>query len=157
MGSEALVYRKKLEDNLKECTIHLKRLNSAYTQLSKKYNFPIKHKEYEQIVNSTTDLAYCDQVIYRFSKLQDTMGAKLFKSLLFYEGENVDKPFLDILNRLEKMNIINVDEWFEIRDLRNEIFHEYDNNEESVIEMLNMIYELKESLANTLDKIQKLL
>ena len=85
------------------------------------------------------------------------MGAKLFKSLLLYEGENIDKPFLDILNRLEKMDIINVDEWFEIRDLRNEISHEYDNNEKSVIEILNMIYELKDKLSNILQRIQKLL
>ena len=85
------------------------------------------------------------------------MGAKLFKSLLLYEGENIDKPFLDILNRLEKMGIIDVDEWFEIRDLRNEISHEYDNNEESVIEILNMIYELKDKLVNILQKIERLI
>lgn len=30
------------------------------------------------------------------------MGAKLFKSLLLYEGEYINRPFLDILNRLEK-------------------------------------------------------
>ena len=54
-------------------------------------------------------LAYCDQIIYRFSKLQDTMGAKLFKALLLYQGENIDKPFLDLLNRLEKMKNINME------------------------------------------------
>ena len=39
-----------------------------------------------------------EDLIYRFSKLQDCMGAKLFKSVLLYEGENVNKPFLDLLN-----------------------------------------------------------
>ncbi len=41
--------------------------------------------------------AFCDQVVYRFSKLQDIMGAKLFKSFLLFQGENINKPFLDIL------------------------------------------------------------
>jgi len=50
-------------------------------------------------VNNTQYLAYSDQSIYRFSKLQDCMGAKLFKSVLLYQGENVNKPFLDILNQ----------------------------------------------------------
>ena len=157
MGSKALIYRQKVKDNLKECNIHLQRLDNAYNELLKKYNFPIEHNEYKEMLDSNKDLAYCDQVIYRFSKLQDTMEAKLFKSLLLYEGENIDKPFLDILNRLEKIGIIDVDEWFEIRDLRNEISHEYDNNEESVIEILNMIYELKDNLANILQKIERLI
>ena len=42
----------------------------------------------------------------------------------------VNKPFLDILNQLEAIDIINVDEWFEIRDLRNEIAHDYEDNDE---------------------------
>ncbi len=46
---------------------------------------------------------------------------KTFKSLLLYLGENVNRPFLDILNQLERIDIIDVDEWFEIIDLRNEI------------------------------------
>ena len=104
----------------------------------------------------TEHLAYSDQIIYRFSKLQDCMGAKLFKSVLLYEGENVNKPFLDILNRLEDIDIINVDEWFEIRDLRNEIAHDYEDNEEMAINILNTIYKLKIDLREILDAITSL-
>ena len=43
------------------------------------------------------------KIIYRFSKLQDCMGTKLFKSVLMYQGENVNKPFLDILNTIYKL------------------------------------------------------
>jgi len=84
------------------------------------------------------------------------MGAKLFKSILLYQGENVDKPFLDILNQLEKMGIVAVDEWFELRDLRNEISHDYAENEQNGLEMLNTIYSLKPQLENILQTIKNL-
>ena len=80
------------------------------------------------------------------------MGGKLFKSILLYQGENIDKPFLDILNQLEKMNILDVDEWFELRDLRNEIAHDYEDNELMAINILNMIYKLKDDLKEILKK-----
>jgi len=63
-------------------------------------------------------LAFADQIIYRFSKAQDSMGAKLFKAFMFFQDENVDKPFMDILNSLEKLEILEVDEWFELREIR---------------------------------------
>jgi len=84
------------------------------------------------------------------------MGAKLFKSLLLYEGENVNKPFLDILNQLETIDIINVDEWFEIRDLRNEIAHDYEDNDDTAINILNTIYKLRSDLKEILDAIERL-
>ncbi len=99
MGDRALVYKTKLLDNLKESEKHLLRLNGAFNELEKQYHFPIDIDNFKDIVNNTQYLAYSDQSIYRFSKLQDCMGAKLFKSVLLYQGENVNKPFLDILNQ----------------------------------------------------------
>ena len=94
--------------------------------------------------------------LYRFSKLQDCMGAKLFKSILLFQGENINKPFLDILNQLEKMNVINVDEWFEMRDLRNSIAHDYESNENIDMSIINAIYKLKNNLTTILNRIKKL-
>ena len=157
MGNKAVIYKQKVQDNLKESYIHLKRLESAYHEIEKSYQFPISKDNFKAIVNDITLMAFSDQVIYRFSKLQDTMGAKLFKSILLSQGENVDKPFLDILNQLEKIDIIKVDEWFEIRDLRNEIAHNYDDNEELALNILNTIYKLKSDLKKTLDTIGSML
>jgi len=153
MGNSPLIYKQKVADNLKESDKHLKRLNDAFEELNKDIAFPIEAKNYHHILNNKQNLAYSDQIIYRFSKLQDCMGAKLFKSILLYQGENIDKPFLDILNQLEKMDIIDVDEWFEIRDLRNEIAHDYENNDTLTINILNTIFSLKKELQITLNKI----
>ena len=157
MGNKTLVYAKKVNDNLNESYKHLKRLEEAFNQLTKKYKIPFNSKDYKDILNNVNDMAFSDQIIYRFSKLQDCMGAKLFKSLLLYQGENIDKPFLDILNQLEKMDIISVDDWFEIRDLRNEISHDYEGSEEIAINMLNIIYRLKNNLKDILNSIKRLL
>lgn len=156
MGSKTLVYRIKVEDNLKESLKHLKRLDNAFGQLMIKYKFPLEVDSYKKILDELDSLAYSDQIIYRFAKLQDVMGAKLFKSLLLYQGENVNRPFLDILNSLEKMDIIEVDDWFEIRDLRNEISHDYEESDGVAINILNSIYLLKDELKIVLEKIDRI-
>ena len=157
MGNKTLIYRQKVEDNLKETQKHLLRLDNAFMELKKYYAFPINREDFDSLVKSNQQIAYSDQIIYRFSKLQDSMGAKLFKSILLYQGDNINRPFLDILNSLEKMEIIDVDNWFELRDLRNEIAHNYDDNENSAIYILNRVYELKDELQNILYVISKLL
>ena len=156
MGNKTLVYKQKVIDNLNESYKHLLRLENAFEALKRNYTFPINIENFKVILENIEHLAYSDQIIYRFSKLQDCMGAKLFKSVLLYEGENVNKPFLDILNQLEIIDIINVDEWFEIRDLRNEIAQIYEDNDEIAINILNTIYKLKTDLKETLDSISQL-
>ncbi len=155
MGNKTLVYQQKVFDNLDESYRHLERINDAFTELKKQYQFPIKQQDFDKILHSKQDLAFSDQCIYRFSKLQDCIGAKLFKALLLYQGENVNRPFLDILNLLESMHIIDVDEWFEIRDLRNEIRHNYENNDDLAKDILNAIYKNKDDLEQTLLLIAK--
>lgn len=154
MGNKTLVYKQKVHDNLSESYKHLKRLQNAIEALERDYIFPLSIESFKNILESVEHLAYSDQIIYRFSKLQDCMGAKLFKSVLLYQGENVNKPFLDILNQLEALDIINVDEWFEIRDLRNEIAHDYEDNDGVA---LNTIYKIKSDLQDILEAIEEVL
>lgn len=103
MGNKTLVYKQKVHDNLSESYRHLLRLQNAVGALEKNYIFPLSVENFKTILESVEHLAYGDQIIYRFSKLQDCMGAKLFKSVLLYEGENINKPFLDILNTIYKL------------------------------------------------------
>lgn len=154
MGDSALIYQEKFRTHLSESLTHIKRLNNAIAALEKKYTFPLTLSEFKQIINSDQDLAFVDQVIYRFSKLQDSMGAKLFKSYLLAQGENIDKPFLDILNQLEKLHILDVDEWFEFRDIRNSISHHYEDDVTVAIDLVNTIYKSRNNLENILKILQ---
>jgi uncharacterized protein with HEPN domain len=156
MGDKALVYKEKLIGNLNESQIHFQRLQNAIIALETKFKFPIEENHFQEILNSTEYLAYCDQIIYRFSKVQDCMGAKLFRSVLLYQGETVNKPFLDILNEMESLNIIHVNSWFEIRDLRNELAHTYDESSSTSTMLLNTIYSIVPDLKKILDAIIKL-
>lgn len=82
MGNKTLVYKQKLTDNLTESYKHLLRLENAFRALNSYCHFPMTMDDFKKVIESVEHLAYSDQIIYRFSKLQDCMGAKLFKSVL---------------------------------------------------------------------------
>ncbi len=58
-----------------------------------------------------------------------------------------NKPFIDILNRLDKLELIyDIDAWMELRTIRNSLAHEYEENSEEISRIINKIYERKEML-----------
>lgn len=153
MGSTDLIYRQKLKQTLKEARIHLLRIDEAFEELMRKYTFIINPEDFLQLLNNRIDLAFADQIIYRFSKAQDTIGAKLFKAFMLYQGENIDKPFRDILNALEKLNILDVEEWFVLREIRNEIAHDYEDNQDKARKIVNSIYQCRSELKAILNEL----
>lgn len=89
-------------------------------------------------------------MIYRFTKLQDTMRNKLFLLTLESLGEDYSgRPFIDILNRLEKLELIlNPQQWLLMREIRNQLSHEYPAETDETIEGLNSLYESVEIIEN---------
>ena len=77
-----------------------------------------------------------DGFIYRFSKIQDMMGEKLFPVYLrAIEEYSPSMPLIDILNKLEKFQIIaSENDWKYFRKLRNILTHEYPDNEDDLIQ-----------------------
>ena len=63
------------------------------------------------------------------------MGEKLFKNLLEVVGVYKDSmSLLDVLDKLEKLELLpNSDRWKDYREVRNQLTHEYPNNQEEVI------------------------
>ena len=112
-------------------------MNYAYGKVS--HLFPLDVGNYSSLSND--DLSYFDQLIFRFSKLQDIMGTRFFPALLENLGEDVqDIPFIDLLNRLEKLNIIeDAGQWFTLRETRNNVTHEYPFDEADITEGLNAL------------------
>jgi hypothetical protein len=113
---------KLLEENLKVSYLHLERLKTLSSDILQN-NMLEKLEDFETIKT-------IDAFVYRFLKLQDYMGQKLFKNFLTSLGEDCDNlSFIDILDKLEKLNIIpSTDEWIQIRKLRNKLTHEYPDN-----------------------------
>ncbi|MDM8567354.1 hypothetical protein QUF74_17105 [Candidatus Halobeggiatoa sp. HSG11] len=91
-------------------------------------------------LNDTEIVKTIDSFIYRFTKIQDKMGEKLFPAVLKELQEyKSNMPLIDVLNKLEKLELIdNVDTWIDFRKLRNSLTHDYPNNETEIIEAINL-------------------
>lgn len=73
------------------------------------------------------DRRLLDQFAYRYTRLQDDMGARLMPAVLRAMGEEIAAvPVLDRLNRLEQLTWLpSAEEWLNLRRIRNEFSHEY--------------------------------
>ncbi len=57
------------------------------------------------------------------------------------------KPFIDILNKLEKLGLISSSEqWQKLREIRNAISHEYDDSPELMAQVLNAVFNARIAL-----------
>ena len=139
-----------LAENLHECLQHKKRLLSAQKNL--KNIMPIDVSQYKSLDDTT--ISVIDQLLFRFSKLQDSLGEKVFNKILYIFGEDVKKmTFIDKLNRLEELELLNKNQWLELRKYRNEIAHEYSYNQQEVVDSINLIYSKTQDLIKILDQI----
>ena len=70
--------------------------------------------------------------------------------LMFLKEENPkSKPFIDILNRLEQLELLaDKNVWLELRKIRNNIAHQYEDEPEQASAALNAIYAEKPALEN---------
>lgn len=130
-------------EKLHECNQHKKRLLSAKRRL--KEIMPLDVATYNELDEMT--ISIIDQMIFRFSKLQDSMGEKIFPSLLELVGEKVKQmTFIDRLNRLEELGLVDKEQWMSLRRERNEIAHEYSFNQDEVVDGINLIFERVDEL-----------
>jgi hypothetical protein len=101
----------KLEPALKECQLHQRRIDYALGQLQDK--LPVTASQWESLDDET--VADIDQLLFRYHKLQDAMGQRLFPAILQLSAEwHDDETFIDKLNRLEKIGAIpSAEQWNE--------------------------------------------
>lgn len=127
----------KLKETLAICELHHRRMMFAFLSVEK--YFPLTESNFNEI--SPIELALFDQLIYRFSKLQDSMGSRLFKQLLELLEEDVSGlPFIDILHKMEKLNLLeDAKDWITLRQTRNTVSHDYPFYKEIQIEELNLL------------------
>ncbi len=138
------------KEKLYECKKHYQKILDAKEFLSE--IMPLNVDKYSKI--NKIESSFIDQLIYRFSKLQDTMGESIFKGILILSKEEVkSKTFLDILNRLEELEVVDKERWLKLREYRNEIVHEYSFNQEEIVDSINKIYEVSDELLQIYDKV----
>ena len=122
---------------LQTVNLHLKRASDTYEDIQ---SITLDLEMFEDRESVKT----IDAFIYRFVKLQDYMGDKLFKEILKSLFEYKDNmSMLDVLSKLEKLEIIaSEDRWLDYREVRNKLTHEYPDNEKDVLEgiKISLVY-----------------
>jgi len=94
-------------------------------------------------------------LIFRFSKLQDLMGSKIFRAFLNFSGMATDDmSFFDILKELEKEKVLDIDEWQFLRELRNDIAHDYPEELDEKIEKINLFIKKSDALLAIFNRLE---
>lgn len=134
----------RLKKILHECQKHIQRIDSSSRKMAP--FMPLNKSRYDCL--DEDEVEHIDQFLFRFLKLQDAIGQKLFKTILLVLKEEIEnKPFIDILNRLDKLELIyDLDTWLELRKIRNALAHEYEDDSEEISHIINKIYDEKETL-----------
>jgi len=125
-------------------------LKKRFDKLEKHYTAFKEYKElidnlierkniYDQFIFNTLlpqERAILDAYLKRFSSLQDFLGAKIFSLLLEVSGINSSK-MSEVLYHIEKEEIIDsLDNWIELREVRNELEHDYPEELKEALEDL---------------------
>jgi len=83
---------------------------------------------YDQFIFNTLKpekRAILDAYLKRFASIQDFLGTKIFSLLLDIAGINNSK-MSEVLSNIEKENIIDsLESWIVLREVRNELEHDY--------------------------------
>ncbi len=113
---------KKRFDKLEKHYVALKEYKELIDNLIKECNI------YDQFIFNTLKpekRAVLDAYLKRFASIQDFLGAKIFSLLLEVAGISANK-MSEVLANIEKENIIDsLESWIELRDVRNELEHDY--------------------------------
>jgi hypothetical protein len=137
---------------LAQCETHAQRMLWAKNEFRDK--LPLSADRLRNLDGAT--VAALDQFISRFAKLQDGMGTKLLPGVLEMTKEPGElDAFLDKLNRLEKIGALpSVEEWLELRQMRNAFAHDYPENSELQAAISNQAFSAATRLVEILQHVK---
>lgn len=135
------------------CQTHAERLRWSMQHLADKKPFTAA----DLSALTAIELAVFDQFIVRFSKLQDSMGAKLLPAVLELTHEEGElNTFIDKLNRLEKIGaLVSVEQWLRLREMRNQFAHDYPDDPVIQSVLLNKAFDMAEQLLLCLEHVTR--
>lgn len=118
----------RLQSVLEECSRH-----AAYIECAREDIFNLGEINAKTIEKLTRDdVRNIDQFAFRFTRLHDALGRRLFPVILEASGEPLldEVTFIDKLNALEKLGAIeSAAGWEKLRAMRNMLTHEYPDAE----------------------------
>lgn len=144
-----------LKIEIEMCDLHASRLLVALTHIE--LFFPLTSEKLENLKDE--DLGFLELMTSRFAKLQDTIGRKVFPLLLRALGESEEKDsFIDRLNKLEKLEILkDVAFWRRMREVRNEIAHDYPEDSNQKILKIKHCFESSRALLSFWEDLKQII
>ena len=141
-----------LDQALGTCQGHADALGDALADIERR-----KFKSGDLGRLDKADRRLLDQFAYRYTRLQDDMGARLMPAVLTALGEDVVAlPALDRFNRLEQLGWLpSADEWMELRQVRNQFTHEYPESAEERFERFSAAVAAATRLVDLLDGFER--
>jgi hypothetical protein len=146
-----MTINQRLSIHIKEAYVHIERINDIFKNLQTLY--PLDNSKLGILDLNQKDIL--DVLAFRFSKLQDLLGSKIFREYLIVVQYPIeDKSFLELLKELEKEGILDIDIWSQFRATRNSIAHDYPYDTDDKIDAINYLIENIEYLFDITKKIE---
>jgi hypothetical protein len=142
-----------LQENLEVADRMLHHIERSYHQIATE--LPLQAELVQKLDDDQIDRL--DLYLGRFSKLQDFIVSKLFRSVAVasLDDTHQDVSLLDTLRRMEKYGVVlDLEEWLEIRLLRNSLTHEYLMDDAAVAENINAAFTAYATLRDIVERIK---
>lgn len=124
---------------------------SAYLEATdvRLFDQPFDADRARRLPDDEAEAERVDAFVSRFGRLQDTLGNKVLPVYLKAVGETVG-AMLDNLDRAERLELVSsADHWFTVRNLRNQMVHEYIEDPEILSSALQSGHEFVPVLVHT--------
>lgn len=140
---------KLFHQNFGEAYRSAKLLMSSFERM--KHLIPLSVSSIKDLNPENLDMI--DAFRVRFCDLQDSLGNKVFRSLLLLEEEQIGTG-IDVINKMEKRGILeSFDSFKKVRNIRNAFSHDYPDSDEAKIELLNDAYQNTRILIKILNNV----
>lgn len=125
-----------ITETLKLCEDIAKNARIDYEELQ-------RHTIDEEFFQNYENVRIVNSFLFNFSKLQDKIGAKLFRQALYamQEINDMNLPMVEVLSILEKLDVLQMHEWQKLREIRNILAHEYPYDVQERIENIQLALE----------------
>lgn len=134
-----------LRSAIKACDLHETRMRYAWQRVEPE--MPFEEASFEALDAERVSLL--DQWIYRYSRLQDTLGQKVMPLLLQLLAEDSEAmPLIDRLGRMEKLGLLSADQWLYLREVRNILTHEYPENLQERLAILRTLPDCSQAISD---------
>ena len=134
------------------CLGHVDALTDALDDMQSRALNP---EEYAHLTKS--DRRLVDQFAYRYTRLQDDMGARLMPAVLHVLGEDIGPmSAMDRFSRLEQLGwLASADDWLTLRQVRNQFAHDYPDSPTERFERLQVATQTARQLLTVVERFNQ--